>query len=204
MNHRLATAKPCAAGLLLAALSLVFGCTKAQTVGSTSTLEAMEAVRLGEREALPEAAREMLHARMVRHGDQLVDLMTSVLLLDYTTTADFADGIAREPKLGRPAPGEAGTLNALLPAAFFAHQDALAEHARALRDAARARDDVRLADAFAAVTKTCVGCHAAYLDEDFGFPLHDEPEERDDCGAGTELCPVRFVRPPVPPPTRRD
>ena len=53
--------------------------------------------------------------------------------------------IAIEPKLGRPVPGEEDTLNALLPAAFFVHQDLLTKHAQNLAKAAQERSDADLA-----------------------------------------------------------
>lgn len=128
---------------------------------------------------------------MLRHGDQLVYLVTSVLLLDYASTALLAERLASEPCLGRPARGETDTVNALLPAAFFEYQDALTVHARELATAARRSEDAALADAFAAVTKTCVACHAAYLDDDLGFPLddaHESFEDDDLCNAEDPGC----------------
>ena len=68
-----------------------------------------------------------------------------------------------------------GTLNALLPAKFFVHQDELAASATALAQAAAARDDRKLVEAFGAVTKSCVGCHAAYLHADLEPFEHEEP-----------------------------
>jgi hypothetical protein len=107
----------------------------------------------------------MLSRKMERHGDQLTMLMVSVVLLSYDAAELFAEEMAREPKLSRPGPDDAGTLNALLPKEFFTHQDTLIERANALGRAARARDDQALVQAFGALAQTCVACHAAYLND---------------------------------------
>lgn len=195
---------PSLASVLLGAalVSTSGGCTKpgatapapSSAADAKSEAEAMKRpLQLAERESLPDEAREMLHGRMLRHGDQLVYLVTSVLLLDYASTARLADALASEPRLGRPTPEDKDTLNALLPPAFFKYQDALTVHARELAAAARKSDDAALAETFAAVTKTCVGCHSVYLDDDLGFPLHDEhddgKDEKDDlCDDGDPSC----------------
>lgn len=121
---------------------------------------------LPKREKLPYAARELLTRRMDRHGDRMILLLESVILLNYDAAEILADELVAEPMLGRPAPGERDTLNALLPPAFFDYQDQLKQRARTLRDAARARADGELMQAFTGVAETCVGCHAAYLYED--------------------------------------
>ncbi len=136
------------------------------------------------REELPLEAREMLTARMLRHGEQMTVLMASVVLLDYDATEALAEDLAQEPRLGRPAPGEKETLNALLPPAFFAHQDELVTRSRALGAAAKAHDDGQLVEAFAAVAKTCVGCHAVYLHEALDIPEHEEPGDSPPCDPG--------------------
>jgi len=105
----------------------------------------------------------MLTARMMRHGDEMTALTSAVLMLEYDLTNTLASELSGEPKLGRPAPGETGTLNALLPAEFFAQQDALTESAKGLALAAQRRDDAAIVASFGDVTKSCVGCHSAYL-----------------------------------------
>ena len=118
----------------------------------------------------------MLTARMMRHGDEMTALTYAVLMLEYDLTQTLAAEMSGEPKLGRPAPGEKGTLNALLPAAFFAQQDALAESAQRLSLAAQRRDDAQIVASFADVTKSCVSCHAAYLNAAVEEPAggHDQ------------------------------
>lgn len=126
-----------------------------------------EQPKLVPREELPRAAREALSARMDRHSEELTFLLASVVLLDYPEVETLAEMIAIEPKLGRPLPDEKDTLNALLPPAFFVHQDLLTKRAQNLAKAAQERSDIDLAKAFGALTETCVGCHAAYLGADF-------------------------------------
>lgn len=117
----------------------------------------------------------MLAGRMMRHGEEMTALMLHVLLLDYDVAGLLASDLAREPKLGRPAPTEKGTLNALLPAKFFVYQDQLESSAAALALAAEAKDDRKLVDAFGAVARSCVGCHSTYLHDELAPFAHDEP-----------------------------
>lgn len=135
------------------------------------------------RDKLPQAARDALTIRMDRHGDRMLLLFESVLLLNYPLAATLATELSQEPKLGRPARAEKGTLSALLPAAFFDHQDRLVERAGRLAEAARAQEDEPLMRAFADVASSCVGCHAAYLNEEEGGSLQEwlhAPEQAND------------------------
>jgi hypothetical protein len=102
-------------------------------------------------------------------------LLAAVVFLGYDDAKELALGIVHEPKLGRPAPGEKDTLNALLPAPFFEYQDALTRHAKELAEAAATRNKDRLGAAFGALSQTCVACHAAYLESD--------AEQKDESGA---------------------
>lgn len=183
--------------ILTLVASLSPGCTRMTPApatpsgtGSAEELGAplhVEIPPLAERESLPEAAREMLSGRMLRHGREMVFLVNSVLLLEYVDVAWLADRIAEEPKLGRPRPNEKDTLNALLPKKFFDYQDDLSAQARGLGEAARKQDDEQLVEAFSALTKTCVGCHATYLDEDADDFEHEEPDDETLCEPG-ERC----------------
>lgn len=139
------------------------------------------------RDDLPEQAKEMLRARMMRHGENMTSLMTHVLLLDYDIAAILASDLAREPKLGRPSPTEQGTLNALLPAKFFVYQDELARSATSLAQAATEKDDRKLVEAFGAVATSCVGCHSSYLHADLEPVGHEEPGESLPC-AYSDSC----------------
>ena len=145
------------------------------------------------REQLPEEAREMLTARMTRHGDDMGDLTVAVLMLEYDLTQVLAVTMADEPKLGRPAPGEKGTLNALLPSGFFIQQDALAASAKALAAAAEKRDDVGIAASFSEVAKACVGCHSAYLNAELDPPAHVAEDRTLPCNPD-EACGANELR----------
>lgn len=120
---------------------------------------------------LPTEAKEMLHARMDRHGEVMMLLLVSVLTLHQNDTELLAEQVAAEPRLGRPGPAEKGTLNALLPTRFFGLQDELTERAHALAEAARASDHGRIVRAYGRLAETCVSCHSVYLTPDSPFEL---------------------------------
>jgi hypothetical protein len=113
-------------------------------------------------ERLSPLLRELLHKRMERHGADMSQLVSQVVLLRYDAIVPLSEHIVREPQLARPLPGEMDQLNAQLPSRFFTFQEELRERARQLTDAARARDDKALAGAFGRLTESCVACHAAY------------------------------------------
>jgi hypothetical protein len=112
-------------------------------------------------ERIPPAARAVIHSKMQRHAEQLSDLVSRVAVLDYDGVARSAGAIFDEPALARPVTGD--ELNGLLPERFFVLQDALRGEARRVVDAAARRDGTTLANAFGALTKTCVSCHDVYL-----------------------------------------
>jgi hypothetical protein len=120
-------------------------------------------LRLAEPEWLPPRAREMLTARMQRHGQEMMSLVVNLVILRHEETAVAAEEIAAEPRLSRPLPDERDTINALLPARFFDLEDELRERAQSVADAARSRDDARLIAAYGQLTETCVSCHTVYL-----------------------------------------
>jgi len=111
---------------------------------------------------LPPEARMMVWPKMKRHGDDMEVLIWSVLLLQKTGTAEVAERIASEPRMA-PDVGDADVVNRRIPPRFFAFQEQLHVQALALRDAARGGDDTNIGDAFAELSRTCVQCHAAYL-----------------------------------------
>ena len=112
-------------------------------------------------ERIPPAARAVIASKMRRHAEQLPALVSEVVVLDYDGVARTAGEIFDEPQIARPVTGE--ELNGLLPERFFALQDALRTEARVVVEAAARRDSRRLAEAFSALTKTCVSCHDVYL-----------------------------------------
>lgn len=154
--------------------------TKAPVTGSVAPLTTGDAAPpkdLAARKALPLALRETLTASMDRHGEELVFLLSSVVLLHYQDAEELAQMIADEPKLGRPVPGDETSLNAMLPTGFFVYQDALTARAKELAAAARAKEDARLVKAFGALSETCVGCHSAYLNDDLSTLPDESPSE---------------------------
>jgi len=127
------------------------------------------------RQDLPLVLRETLSSSMERHGEELTFLLADVVLLQYAQAEELAQLLADEPKLGRPAPGDVDSLNALLPEAFFVYQDQLAERAKVLGQAAHAKNDAALVKAFGALAETCVGCHSTYLHDPLRSAAnHDE------------------------------
>ena len=153
-----------------------------KTSGTVTVLPDMPDMRA--REDLPEAVRELLTARMDRHSEEMTSLMLSVVMLDYELVRTYADKFAQEPSLGRPLPGETGTVNEMLPRAFFVQQDAMKESSRSLSHAAKMRDDQQLIRAFADLTRSCIGCHAVYRFADFDSFDHDEPKDQYPCKDG--------------------
>ena len=112
---------------------------------------------------LPTEAREMLSARMDRHGEVMMMLLVSVMTLQHSDTELLAEQVAAEPRIGRPATGEQGTIGALLPPRFFTLQDELVDRAHAVANAARANDNSRIVRAYGQLAETCVSCHSVYL-----------------------------------------
>ena len=112
-------------------------------------------------ERLSPVVRGVVHSKMTRHGEQLTELVSRVVLLDYDGIARIAGAIYDEPTLARPVAGD--ELNGALPERYFAYQDALRAEAKTLVEIAARRDRARLSDSFAAVTKTCLQCHDLYL-----------------------------------------
>jgi hypothetical protein len=118
---------------------------------------------------LPTEAREMLGARMDRHGEVMMMLLVSVMTLQHSDTELLAEQVAAEPRIGRPATGEKGTISALLPPRFFTLQDELVDRAHAVANAARANDNSRIVRAYGQLAETCVSCHSVYLQPDTVF-----------------------------------
>jgi hypothetical protein len=112
---------------------------------------------------LSEEARRMLRQKMGRHGDDMVELMLSVTLLQYDVASEVSHRIANEPRIDRPSAGAEDDVGAALPERFFKLQDELRVKAQAVRAAAVKRDDKELAKSYGRLTETCVSCHSAYL-----------------------------------------
>src|SRR3954470_6638478 len=139
--------------------------------GATASGAAENSGSLPKPNWLPSEAREMLSARMDRHGEVMMMLLVSVMTLQHSDTELLAEQVAAEPRLGRPGPGEKGTISALLPPRFFTLQDQLVDRAHAVANAARANDNGRIVRAYGQLAETCVSCHSVYLQPDTVFDL---------------------------------
>jgi hypothetical protein len=116
---------------------------------------------------LPPLARAALHQRMQRHGSQLGELLLRVVLLDRGAVARIGGEIYDEPTLGRPLVGDA--LEGQLPESFFQHQEALRQQARHLVTASAAgASAAALTTELAALSRTCISCHDAFLHDPAG------------------------------------
>jgi hypothetical protein len=152
------------------ALALVLGCaSKSSTAVPTVALDASprptETANLPAREALSLSARMLLSARMQRHGESMVALMNSVVVLDWTEVKRATERLIDEPMIAPPLPGNEDSFNNQLPPSFFVHQQTLLSSIRSLHEAAVHRDDHELKVAFNGVADACIQCHSAYLHE---------------------------------------
>ncbi len=109
-------------------------------------------------------ARQLLKTRMQRHGADTLALLQAVLLLDHPTTQRLATELAAEPRLTRPIAGGEDDLNAALPERFFVLQDELRSRALDLAEASKQPDNTKLSERLGELTRTCVSCHATYLE----------------------------------------
>jgi len=113
----------------------------------------------------------MLHDRMARHGEEMMLLLLSVMMLQNSDTEVLAEQVAADTRVGRPAAGDKGTISQLLPPRFFTLQDQLVERAEAVAAAAREGNTARVAHAYGQLVETCVSCHSVYLQPDQTFDL---------------------------------
>lgn len=127
--------------------------------------------RLKEPDYLPPLARQLLRTRMERHGDDMLQLVMAVTLLQKERAKQLANDIANEPRLTRPVAGGEGDLNAALPNQVFVLQDELRSRAKDVAAAAGkpGLSNQALAKALGRMTETCVACHSTFLNpEDDG------------------------------------
>ncbi|MBL8921545.1 MAG: cytochrome c [Myxococcaceae bacterium] len=120
-------------------------------------------VGLARPDYLSDLARQILRRRMDRHGRDLHQLTTSVVLLRRDVARVLAEGIATEPRIVRPLPDSRDELNTALPERFFVLQDELRDRAKSLAEAAKKGTDRDLGEAFSRMMQTCVACHSAFL-----------------------------------------
>lgn len=112
---------------------------------------------------LNELARQLLRRRMERHGRDLNQLSSGVVLLRREVVLAVAQTISSEPRITRPLPDSRDELNGALPERFFVLQDEVRERAKALTEAAKNRDDAAVAEAYGRTIQTCVACHVSFL-----------------------------------------
>jgi hypothetical protein len=125
-------------------------------------------------EWLPVQAREMLSARMQRHGEEMMYLTAMVLTVNYEGAAHLAGHIAEEPRIPRPSPDERGTISELLPERFFELQDELNQRALVMASAAGGREEGKMLEAYSRLTATCVSCHVLYMSDEGRLATPDD------------------------------
>jgi cytochrome c556 len=113
-------------------------------------------------EPLPPAARALLKDRMATHARDMSDLVSAIMLLEYSRISIRAEAIAEDANFSRPISGDATELNTQIPEKFFVRQDDLKTAARRLAAAANLHDPYKVADAYGRVSETCVRCHADF------------------------------------------
>ena len=152
--------------VLAAALMPLAACATPPAYQPPQRTQAARAVETPKRTDVPEplspAARELLKTRMASHGRDMNDLVSAIMVLDYLRIEQRGDQIADDVSLARPLSQDANELNASLPEKFFVHQDKVKVEARALSDAARARNPYRVAEQYGRLSEGCVRCHADY------------------------------------------
>ena len=99
---------------------------------------------------------------MSSHAQDMSQLVSAIMLLEYSEIITRADKIAEDVNLSRPTSNDATELNASLPEKFFVRQDDLKAAARGLAAAGRTANPYQVAQAYGKVSETCVRCHADY------------------------------------------
>lgn len=140
--------------------------------------------RLPAPEHVSPETRHEVRARMSLHAATMQNLVRAVVLLDRPTVRVLANRIADEEIVARTE-SLRETRRLALPPRYFAEQDELGTIARQLAVAALdGGDDKALADRFSALTRTCVGCHSAYLHDRVEPPPSNGPRPNDAARSG--------------------
>jgi cytochrome c556 len=152
---------------VLGAVALVgLGCASKQANQPPQVDQLTRAISAPDRPGPPEplspTARAILKERMASHAEDMSDLVSGIMLLEYSRIITRADKITSDVNLSRPTTQDATELNASIPEKFFVRQDELKAAARALSEAARSGNPYRVADAYGHVAETCVRCHADF------------------------------------------
>ena len=99
---------------------------------------------------------------MASHAQDMSQLVSAIMLLEYSEIITRADKIAGDVNLSRPTSNDATELNASIPERFFVRQDDLKAAAHALAAAGRTANPYQVADAYGRLSETCVRCHADF------------------------------------------
>jgi hypothetical protein len=100
---------------------------------------------------------------MTDHAATMSSFMEAIVLLDRTRLVALGRSIAATEVIAASPLPISESSRALLPRDFFTEQIALSTIARQLVTAAQEEGDQGLSDRFAALARTCVGCHSSYL-----------------------------------------
>lgn len=111
---------------------------------------------VGAREgALSVEVRRGLSQRMQGHGQDMTQLLWSVVLLEHRDTRNLARGIRQMDRVPADAPN--------VPRDFLEMQDNLLQAAAVLAHAPDRGNADEVAQAFGALMRSCVACHSRYL-----------------------------------------
>jgi cytochrome c556 len=122
--------------------------------------------RQGPPEPLSASARALLKDRMASHAQNMSQLVSAIMLLQYSEIITRADKIAGDVNLSRPTSNDATELNASIPEKFFVRQDDLKAAAHNLAIAGRTGNPYLVAEAYGKLSENCVRCHADYRPRD--------------------------------------
>ena len=103
---------------------------------------------------------------MASHAQDMSQLVSAIMLLQYSEIITRADKIASDVNLSRPTSNDATELNASIPEKFFVRQDDLKAAARNLASAGRTGNPYLVAEAYGKLSENCVRCHADYRPRD--------------------------------------
>lgn len=126
----------------------------------TEPLAPMAEIELDPSDELGEEAHLLLQHWMGRHGDEIEELFWAAITLKYEPTYEIASGLA-EHVAGTHSNLE--DLGAEVSGQFLALRGEFEQRLLAIANAAAKRDAAATAEAFAAMTTTCVRCHQVYL-----------------------------------------
>jgi cytochrome c556 len=103
---------------------------------------------------------------MSSHAQDMSQLVSAIMLLEYSEIITRADKIAGDVNLSRPTSNDATELNSSLPEKFFVRQDDLKAAAHALASAGRTANPYQVAVSYGKLSENCVRCHADYRPRD--------------------------------------